>query len=164
MSAFAPTRYFLGARSRVIPCSHEAILARNGTREIRHASFLAVKSIQCPRKAGTSNAIVVPKRFPKALNMSQRRTNGTVSSNGTSKLTSKSRQTARAYIALGSNVGNRLEMIEKACQALNEDADIAVIRTSCLYETEPMYVEEQARFLNGACEVCTSQLLACTEG
>lgn len=164
MSVLAPSRYFLGARSRVIPCSREAILARKGPREIRHASFLAVNSIQCPRKTGFNKATVVPRRFTKASNMSQRRTNGTVSSNRTTKPTSKSRQIARAYIALGSNVGNRLEMIEKACQALNDDADITVIRTSCLYETEPMYVEEQARFLNGACEVCTSQLLACTEG
>jgi len=58
-----------------------------------------------------------------------------------------------AYIALGSNVGDRLDMIEKACLALDQDPDIKVTRTSSLYETEPMYVEDQARFLNGACEV-----------
>ena len=58
-----------------------------------------------------------------------------------------------AYIALGSNVGDRLDMIEKACLALDQDPDIKVTRTSLLYETEPMYVEDQARFLNGACEV-----------
>ncbi|KAG9642479.1 folic acid synthesis protein, partial [Aureobasidium melanogenum] len=61
----------------------------------------------------------------------------------------------RAYIALGSNVGDRLHMIEKACLALDQDPDIKVIRTSFLYETEPMYVQDQARFLNGACEVET---------
>ncbi|KAL1297062.1 hypothetical protein AAFC00_004650 [Neodothiora populina] len=33
---------------------------------------------------------------------------------------------------------------------------MAVKRTSCLYETEPMYVEDQAQFLNGACEIETS--------
>lgn len=59
----------------------------------------------------------------------------------------------RAYIALGSNVGDRLHMIEKACMALDQDPDIKVTRTSFLYETEPMYVQDQARFLNGACEV-----------
>jgi 2-amino-4-hydroxy-6-hydroxymethyldihydropteridine diphosphokinase/dihydropteroate synthase len=58
-----------------------------------------------------------------------------------------------AYIALGSNVGDRLDMIEKACLALDQDPNIKVTRTSSLYETEPMYVEDQARFLNGACEV-----------
>ncbi|KAI4808872.1 folic acid synthesis protein [Aureobasidium sp. EXF-8845] len=61
-----------------------------------------------------------------------------------------------AYIALGSNVGDRLDMIEKACLALDQDPDIKVTRTSSLYETEPMYVEDQARFLNGACEVQTT--------
>ncbi|KAI4808892.1 folic acid synthesis protein [Aureobasidium sp. EXF-8845] len=61
-----------------------------------------------------------------------------------------------AYIALGSNVGDRLDMIEKACLALDQDPDIKVTRTSLLYETEPMYVEDQARFLNGACEVQTT--------
>jgi 2-amino-4-hydroxy-6-hydroxymethyldihydropteridine diphosphokinase/dihydropteroate synthase len=30
---------------------------------------------------------------------------------------------------------------------------IRVTRTSSLYETEPMYVKEQDRFVNGACEV-----------
>ena len=64
--------------------------------------------------------------------------------------------TARtAYIALGSNVGDRLDMIEKACLALDQDPNIKVTRTSSLYETEPMYVKDQGRFLNGACEVRT---------
>lgn len=30
---------------------------------------------------------------------------------------------------------------------------IQVKRTSSLWETEPMYVAEQDRFINGACEV-----------
>lgn len=59
----------------------------------------------------------------------------------------------RAYIALGSNVGDRLDMIEMACTALNHTEGIRLVRTSSLYETEPMYVENQDKFLNGACEV-----------
>ncbi|KAJ9625132.1 trifunctional dihydropteroate synthetase [Taxawa tesnikishii (nom. ined.)] len=57
---------------------------------------------------------------------------------------------------MGSNVGDRLQMIEKACLALEDEGDIRLLRTSCLYETEPMYVEDQARFLNGACEIETT--------
>lgn len=57
------------------------------------------------------------------------------------------------YVALGSNVGDRLEAIEAACRAIDEDQDMRVLRTSALYETEPMYVEDQERFLNGVCEV-----------
>lgn len=57
------------------------------------------------------------------------------------------------YVALGSNVGDRLEAIEAACRAIDEDQDMRVLSTSALYETEPMYVEDQERFLNGVCEV-----------
>ncbi|RMY79080.1 hypothetical protein D0863_00227 [Hortaea werneckii] len=61
------------------------------------------------------------------------------------------------YVALGSNVGDRLEAIEVACRAIDEDQDMRVLRTSALYETEPMYVEDQERFLNGVCEVSRTQ-------
>ena len=56
------------------------------------------------------------------------------------------------YIALGSNMGNRIEHIEAACGKLNM-AGIRVSRTSALYETKPMYVEDQDPFINGVCEV-----------
>lgn len=57
------------------------------------------------------------------------------------------------FVALGSNVGNRIEEIEKACRAIDEDPDMRIVDTSFLYETKPMYVEDQERFVNGACEV-----------
>ncbi|GAB1728957.1 hypothetical protein NU195Hw_g4987t1 [Hortaea werneckii] len=59
------------------------------------------------------------------------------------------------YVALGSNVGDRLEAIEAACRAIDEDQDMRILSTSALYETEPMYVENQERFLNGVCEIRT---------
>lgn len=58
----------------------------------------------------------------------------------------------RAFIALGSNVGDRIEMIETACLEMDR-ANIKVKRTSSLFETTPMYVLEQATFMNGVCEV-----------
>ena len=58
----------------------------------------------------------------------------------------------RAYIALGSNLGDRIGWIEKACTEMNARG-IEVKRTSSLWETEPMYVLDQDAFLNGACEV-----------
>lgn len=58
----------------------------------------------------------------------------------------------RAFIALGSNVGDRVEMIEKACIEM-ERANIKVKRTSSLFETTPMYVLDQGTFINGVCEV-----------
>ncbi|KAK3984243.1 Dihydropteroate synthase-like protein [Cladorrhinum sp. PSN332] len=60
-----------------------------------------------------------------------------------------------AYIALGSNLGDRIGWIEKACAEMDKRG-IRVKRTSSLWETEPMYVLEQDRFVNGACEVETT--------
>ena len=60
----------------------------------------------------------------------------------------------KAYIALGSNMGDRCGWIEKACQEMIKDG-IKIIRTSALYETKAMYVKKQDSFINGVCEVST---------
>ena len=57
-----------------------------------------------------------------------------------------------AFIALGSNIGDRVTMLETACTMM-KDQGMWIERTSSLYETEPMYVEEQDRFINGVCRV-----------
>lgn len=54
----------------------------------------------------------------------------------------------RAVIAFGSNVGDRLAHIEEALGRLR--TWVMVVRTSSVYETAPMYVTDQAPFLNGA--------------
>lgn len=59
-----------------------------------------------------------------------------------------------AYVALGSNLGDRIAEIEKACREMDARG-IKVKRTSSLWETEPMYFADQDRFVNGACEVCS---------
>ena len=58
----------------------------------------------------------------------------------------------KVYIALGSNLGDRLQTIEIACREMHARG-ISITRTSSLYETQPMYVEDQAPFINGVCEV-----------
>ena len=58
----------------------------------------------------------------------------------------------RAYIALGSNIGDRIDMIESACNEMS-DQETKLMRTSALYETKAMYLEEQDHFINGVCEV-----------
>ena len=63
----------------------------------------------------------------------------------------------RAFLALGSNLGNRVEMIESAVREMG-DRGLSVSRTSALYETKPMYLENQESFLNGACEVCSTSI------
>lgn len=59
----------------------------------------------------------------------------------------------RAFIALGSNLGDRIEMIEKACREMDQTGTIRVLRTSSLWETKAMYVLDQDKFVNGVCEV-----------
>ncbi|KAL2754431.1 hypothetical protein ACRALDRAFT_1063272 [Sodiomyces alcalophilus JCM 7366] len=60
-----------------------------------------------------------------------------------------------AYVALGSNLGDRIAWIEQACREMDRRG-IHVRRTSSLWETEPMYVLDQDRFLNGVCEAETN--------
>ncbi|TVY90288.1 Folic acid synthesis protein [Lachnellula willkommii] len=59
-----------------------------------------------------------------------------------------------AYIAFGSNMGNRIDWIEQACNEMTEQG-IKILRTSSLWETDPMYVLDQDKFVNGVCEVET---------
>jgi dihydroneopterin aldolase/2-amino-4-hydroxy-6-hydroxymethyldihydropteridine diphosphokinase/dihydropteroate synthase len=56
------------------------------------------------------------------------------------------------YIALGSNLGDRLGNFDKALKMLQKEG-LEILDVSGLYESEPMYVEEQPRFLNAVCKV-----------
>ncbi|KAF2824240.1 folic acid synthesis protein-like protein [Ophiobolus disseminans] len=62
----------------------------------------------------------------------------------------------RAFIALGSNMGDRVAMIEQACKEMDASRHVKILQTSSLYETKAMYVLDQDNFVNGACEVATS--------
>ncbi|KAI8983514.1 Dihydropteroate synthase-like protein [Pilobolus umbonatus] len=64
--------------------------------------------------------------------------------------------TETAYIAFGSNVGDRVKNINMALDRIESHCNSVVIDTSFLYETPPMYYEKQASFLNGVCKVLTS--------
>ncbi|KAJ6795398.1 folate synthesis bifunctional protein, mitochondrial-like [Iris pallida] len=52
-------------------------------------------------------------------------------------------------IALGSNVGNRIQNFNEALRLMKKSG-INVTRHGCLYETEPAYVTDQPLFLNSA--------------
>ena len=62
----------------------------------------------------------------------------------------------QSTVALGSNIGDRVSHIESALQLMKKRA-INVVQTSPLYETKPMYYEDQNPFVNGVCEVSTDQ-------
>jgi 2-amino-4-hydroxy-6-hydroxymethyldihydropteridine diphosphokinase len=61
----------------------------------------------------------------------------------------------RAYVALGSNLGDREATIRGAVEALAAEPGIEVVAVSTLIDTEPMGVVDQPRFLNGVAAVET---------
>ena len=61
----------------------------------------------------------------------------------------------KAYIAVGSNLGDRYQNIALALSLLAATGSIRIIRTSHLRTTAPMYVTDQPPFLNGAVEIST---------
>jgi 2-amino-4-hydroxy-6-hydroxymethyldihydropteridine diphosphokinase len=61
-----------------------------------------------------------------------------------------------AYIALGSNVGDREHFLLSALQQLDEHQRIRVSGRSAIYETDPVGVIDQAAFLNMVLQVETS--------
>jgi 2-amino-4-hydroxy-6-hydroxymethyldihydropteridine diphosphokinase len=61
---------------------------------------------------------------------------------------------AQVAISLGSNLGDREARIRSSLQAIRTFVD--EIEVSPLYETDPMYVEEQPAFLNACCRGSTT--------
>ncbi|KAG0147353.1 hypothetical protein CROQUDRAFT_91621 [Cronartium quercuum f. sp. fusiforme G11] len=64
------------------------------------------------------------------------------------------------YLGLGSNMGDRLQNISTALDSLCRPlgaagAQAELLDTSFVYESEPMYVTDQPRFLNAACKIST---------
>jgi 2-amino-4-hydroxy-6-hydroxymethyldihydropteridine diphosphokinase len=57
---------------------------------------------------------------------------------------------SRAYVGLGANLGNRARTIRAALERLGRLPGVEVIAVSSLRETDPVGLEEQPRFLNGA--------------
>lgn len=57
---------------------------------------------------------------------------------------------ARAYVGLGSNLGDREGTIRRALELLAAHPGIRVLAVSGLRETDPVGFLEQPRFLNGA--------------
>jgi 2-amino-4-hydroxy-6-hydroxymethyldihydropteridine diphosphokinase len=56
----------------------------------------------------------------------------------------------KAYIGLGSNLGDREAMIRAALDAMHALPDTELVRVSSLYDTEPVGGPEQPNFLNAA--------------
>jgi len=61
-----------------------------------------------------------------------------------------------AFIAIGTNLGEREENIKKAIQLLSQNADIIVEKVSSIRETEPQGGPPQPRYLNGVIKIKTA--------
>jgi 2-amino-4-hydroxy-6-hydroxymethyldihydropteridine diphosphokinase len=75
----------------------------------------------------------------------------------------------RSYLSLGSNLGDRLEYLRAAVEALERGLVIEATRVSKLYETDPVEVdEEQPDYLNCVvevwCEASAIELLRFCQG
>jgi len=63
---------------------------------------------------------------------------------------------SRAFIAFGSNLGDRLANLQQAARLLRDHAGVEFVRASEIYETDPVGRVDQGRFLNAAAEVETT--------
>jgi 2-amino-4-hydroxy-6-hydroxymethyldihydropteridine diphosphokinase len=63
---------------------------------------------------------------------------------------------ARAFVALGSNLGDREATIRSAVAELQAADGVEVVAVSRLRDTEPVGYLDQPRFLNGAAELETT--------
>ncbi|CAK9326784.1 unnamed protein product [Citrullus colocynthis] len=63
-------------------------------------------------------------------------------------------QEQEVVIALGSNVGDRVQNFNEALRLMKK-AGIHITRHACLYETAPAYVTDQPQFLNSAVRAVT---------
>ncbi|NPV28703.1 MAG: 2-amino-4-hydroxy-6-hydroxymethyldihydropteridine diphosphokinase [Firmicutes bacterium] len=61
----------------------------------------------------------------------------------------------RAYVGLGSNLGDRAANLGRARQELDSHPQIRITRTSSLYESEPVGFLDQGWFLNQVVEIET---------
>ena len=61
----------------------------------------------------------------------------------------------RAYLSIGSNLGNRKSYLDHAVEQMGKDPYIRVLKSAEYIETEPYGPVEQPDFLNGAVEIET---------
>lgn len=62
----------------------------------------------------------------------------------------------RVFIGLGSNVGDRAAMLNRAAREIAQIGGVKVLRWSPVYETDPVGMTDQATFLNAAGELETA--------
>ncbi|KAJ4517589.1 trifunctional dihydropteroate synthetase [Exophiala dermatitidis] len=61
----------------------------------------------------------------------------------------------KVAVAFGSNLGDRIATIEAALTRMKSEG-LKIVKLSHLYETKPMYYDDQDPFLNGVCLIETA--------
>jgi 2-amino-4-hydroxy-6-hydroxymethyldihydropteridine diphosphokinase len=61
----------------------------------------------------------------------------------------------RAYLALGSNLGDRIGHLQHAVDTLAATRDVSVVELSRVYETDPVGGPDQGRYLNAVVAIDT---------
>jgi 2-amino-4-hydroxy-6-hydroxymethyldihydropteridine diphosphokinase len=61
----------------------------------------------------------------------------------------------RAFLGLGTNLGNREETLHRALALLSNEPEVELLEVSAFRETDPVGLEEQPQFLNAAALVWT---------
>lgn len=59
----------------------------------------------------------------------------------------------KAYVGLGSNLGDREETLRRALTLLEAEPGVRVVAVSSFRETDPVGLRDQPPYLNGACEL-----------
>jgi 2-amino-4-hydroxy-6-hydroxymethyldihydropteridine diphosphokinase len=60
-----------------------------------------------------------------------------------------------AYIALGSNLNDKMANLNKAIESIEKNSKVKVLKRSSVYQTEPVDLKDQPFFLNMVLEVET---------
>lgn len=127
-----------------VPCRCRFHVSQHARSSVIYKQHQAIQSIQ---NWGVDTRHVLQKKFNSFQKNSVRFSHGSTN------------MAHRAFIALGSNMGDRVAMIEHACQEMEASGKIRIRRTSSLWETKAMYVLDQDMFINGACEVSSIWLV-----
>ncbi|CAI4049421.1 trifunctional dihydropteroate synthetase/dihydrohydroxymethylpterin pyrophosphokinase/dihydroneopterin aldolase FOL1 SKDI_14G0750 [Saccharomyces kudriavzevii IFO 1802] len=61
----------------------------------------------------------------------------------------------RAFLAFGSNIGDRFKHIQMALKLLSREKTVKLLNVSSIFESEPMYFRDQTAFMNGCVELKT---------
>jgi 2-amino-4-hydroxy-6-hydroxymethyldihydropteridine diphosphokinase len=62
----------------------------------------------------------------------------------------------KAYLGLGTNIGNRLNFLNEACKLIEKIPDTTITKKSKIYETKAWGYTDQADFLNLCLEINTN--------